>query len=260
MIDDEETLRRFGYYAHNLSLHSGKRIIAICGGCGRIRELKKDDYHDLCGSCAGKGARNHNYGKQLSVTCKEKIADAERGEKNHNYGKHPSEEARIKMSVAHKGQKGYWQGKERSEETKQKLREAAKKQWQNDEYTIKVMKATSAKPNKLERKLNSILSQLMPREFAYNGDFSQGISIERRVPDFVDINGRKRIIELFGELFHSPFQTLKRQIPHRRRYNETVEDYKKCGYRCVIFWGADIKRSDASAFVKSKLQKAGWLI
>ncbi len=121
------------------------------------------------------------------------------------------------------------------------------------------MKATSAKPNKLEKKLNRILSQLMPSEFVYNGNFSQGISIERRIPDFVDVNGHKRIIELFGELFHSPFQMLSRQIPSRRHYNETIKDYKKCGYKCLVFWGADIKRSDADAFVQSKLQKAGWL-
>lgn len=259
MIDEEETFRKFGYHAHGLTSHSGKRIIAVCNDCGKIREIKKDDYHDLCRSCAGKGPRNHSYGKHLSTAHKQKIAESEKGEKNHNYDKHLSKVARKKMSVAHEGKEGYWQDKKRSEETKQKIKEAAKKQWQNEEYIKKVMEAINAKPNKLEEKLDAILSELMPNEFAYNGDFSQGITINRRIPDFVNLNGHKRIIELFGELFHSPFQMLKRKIPSRRRYNETIKDYKKCGYKCIIFWGADIKRSDAEVFVKSKLQKAGWL-
>ncbi len=102
MIDEEETFRQYGYHACDLSRHSGKRIIAICNDCGKIREITKDDYHDLCRSCAMQGVKNHNYGQHLSATHKQKIADAEKGEKNHNYGTHPSEKAREKMRIAHK--------------------------------------------------------------------------------------------------------------------------------------------------------------
>ena len=235
MIDEEGTFRLFGYYARDLAQHSGKRVIAICEECGKIREIAKDDYHDLCGSCAGKGARNHNYGKSPSVECRRKIAIAETGEKNHNYGKHPSESSRRKMS------------------------ESRKALWQNEKHIRKMMKARNVKPNKSEWKLNTILSQLIPEEFAYNGDFSQGVTIGRRIPDFVELNGRKRIIELFGEPFHSQFLFFGRPIPSRRLYNETIDDYKKHGYTCIIFWSRDIDHADGLSFVHATLQKAGWL-
>lgn len=259
MIDEKETLRRFGYYARDLAHHSGKRIIAVCDECGKIREVVKDDYHGLCRSCAHKGTRNHNYGKHLNAEYRQKIGNSEKGEKNHNYGKPLSLDTRKKLSVAHTGQKGYWKGKHRSKSTKQKLSEASKKKWQDEKYIARWIAATHAKPNQLEMKLNAILSQLVSGEFVYNGDFSQGVLIGRRIPDFVGITGHKRIIELFGELFHSPLCSLKRRISTRRRYNETMEHYKKCGYKCIILWALDIKRPDAVAFVKAKLKKEGWL-
>lgn len=52
MIDEEQTFEKFGYRSFDLLPQSSKRIIAICNGCGEVRELYKFAYNDLCRSCA----------------------------------------------------------------------------------------------------------------------------------------------------------------------------------------------------------------
>lgn len=248
MIDEEETYRRFGYCSGDLSPGSHKKITAVCDKCGKVREVEKRQYHTLCFLCS---QRTEEYRKKHS--------DMAKGNKNLR-GKHLSRECRQKMSAARKG-KTYKviYGVEKALKIKEKRREAAKQLWQNEEYITRWMTATRAKPNTLENKTRRILLHLIPDEFAYNGDFSQGISIGRRIPDFVDVNGHKWIIELFGEPFHSPLCIPKRKILPRRRYSETIKHYKKYGYKCIIFWSRDIDRPDAEAFVKRELKKVGWL-
>ena len=203
-------------------------------------------------------------GKHLSDQIRRKIGNANRGRRKGKtyeeiYGIEKAQRIKKKIGDAVRGEKNPNYGRQFSDETKQKLREAAKLQWQNKEFIRRWIIATRTKPNMSEENMMRILSHLMPGEFAYNGDFSQGVSIGGRIPDFVDVNGHKWIIELFGELFHSPLCTAKRKIPPRRYYNETIRHYKKYGYKCIIFWTRDIDRPDAEAFVKRELKKAGWL-
>lgn len=51
-IDRIETIKQFGYDPFGLSKESGRKIIAICINCGKIRKIQKSHYHDLCKSCA----------------------------------------------------------------------------------------------------------------------------------------------------------------------------------------------------------------
>lgn len=111
MFLEEETFERFGYYPSQLSQGSGKRILAQCDGCGKVRELKKQDYHALCPSCAKKGEKNHNYGKHFSEEHKKKMGEARKGEKNPLFGKHHSEEHKRKIREALKGENNHqWKG------------------------------------------------------------------------------------------------------------------------------------------------------
>lgn len=58
MIDEEETFRCFGYYSTNLSPKSGKKIVAVCDNCGKVRIVKKQDYRNLCHICSNKDKEN----------------------------------------------------------------------------------------------------------------------------------------------------------------------------------------------------------
>jgi hypothetical protein len=150
MLLEEETYKKFGYYARDLAPKSNKSILAACDECGKIREMKKSQYRAFCRSCARKGEKHFNFGKHLSVETRRKIGkankdkplmkklgrkrgranrgrrhseatkkrmgDALRGEKNHNYGKHLSVETRRKLSEINKG-------KQHSKETREKMRD-----------------------------------------------------------------------------------------------------------------------------------------
>lgn len=54
MIDEEETYRRFGYRSTDLKPKSSKKVVAICDNCGKVRELRKANYRDLCAVCVKK--------------------------------------------------------------------------------------------------------------------------------------------------------------------------------------------------------------
>jgi len=105
MIDEQETYRRFGYYARDLPPQSHRKVVAICDDCKKVRVVEKKQYCNLCRACAQKGEKNHNYGKHLSEETRNKISRSLKGEKNPLFGKHHSKEARKKMSEARKIQK-----------------------------------------------------------------------------------------------------------------------------------------------------------
>lgn len=138
-------------------------------------------------------------------------------------------------------QQGWNKGKKLpplSEEHKRKISLA----WQNPEFVKKMFKAFAAKPNKAEKQLD-VLIRSVTADFKYNGDFSQGITIGGRVPDFVNMNGRKQVIELFGDWFHS-----KEFAEHFNRTFVSVEDkiahYKKFGFDCLVVWENELKNKE----------------
>lgn len=87
----------------------------------------------------------------------------------------------------------------------------------------------SQKPNKWERQLDTLLQDNFPGEWKFVGDGS--LIIERKNPDFVNINGKKQIIELWGNYWH------KGDDPQER-----IGFFKKYGYRTLILWGSELRK------------------
>ena len=54
MIDENKTMKLFGYASNQLSSQSHKLIIKVCDGCGEYKVIPKYAYHDLCKSCTNK--------------------------------------------------------------------------------------------------------------------------------------------------------------------------------------------------------------
>jgi hypothetical protein len=65
LIQEAETLLKYGYLPMDLLLHSGKAILAACDDCGKIREMPKYNYRALCKSCVEKGNQNAFGSKHL---------------------------------------------------------------------------------------------------------------------------------------------------------------------------------------------------
>jgi very-short-patch-repair endonuclease len=126
----------------------------------------------------------------------------------------------------------------------EKLRE----KWKNDEvYARRVitntLKALNFRKNKIEIKLENILNSLFPNEYKYVGDGQ--LFISRYVPDFINANGQKKIIELFGDYWHNLPNYKKRDI-------KRLEAYKNYGYDTLVIWENELE--DIS-LLKEKLIK-----
>jgi len=85
-----------------------------------------------------------------------------------------------------------------------------------------------AHPNKLEGTVRDYLNINAPGEWEYNtGDYL----IAGLFPDFVNVNGRKMVIEVFGDYWH------KGEDPAAKKRR-----YKRAGYSCVVVWEGEFYR------------------
>ena len=233
MIDENETVRRFGYRSTDLKHKSGKKILAVCDECGKIRILCKQAYSALCISCSIKGKRNHRFGKHLSEETKKKIGDAHRG-------KHLSEEHKKKISKTLK-ENPPWLGKHFSEETKKKISDARKKQR---------FPKSRTKPERIFEEICK--KHNLP--FHYTGDGQLWIGKRRLLnPDFIEANGNKILVEIFGDYWHSPLLRPKMKEIQHPLYRE--KHYKKYKWQPIFIWESDLKRKDAEQFVLSQLKE-----
>lgn len=219
-------------------------------------------------------------GRLCSDETRKKLSEAHKGRKSPMKGKHHSEETRKKMREANKGKISWMKGKRHTEEAKQKQREASKgnksalgnrlseetrrkmsestkKNWQDPDYIKKVFAGWNAKPNKQENNVGTILQKHLPDEYAYNGDFSCGITIGGKIPDFVNVNGEKIVIEVFGPWHDEVFMRdiFGDDIPWKRTEFGTKAHYSQFGYKCVVLWQEDLERKDAEDFVLSVLRE-----
>lgn len=101
--------------------------------------------------------------------------------------------------------------------------------WQSPEYIRKQMRARGVKPNKSEAKLDNLLEKLLPNEYKFVGD-GQFI-LAGRCPDFVNINGQKKIIELYGDYWH------RNDNPQDR-----IDLFAGYGYQTLIIWEKELKK------------------
>ena len=101
--------------------------------------------------------------------------------------------------------------------------------WSNpklrEERIKSIFNSFNVKPNKLEIKLSKLLSN-----YKFVGDGK--IFIAGFVPDFINTNGQKKIIELFGDFWHRNTQ---------KRDNFRINVFKKYGYQTLIIWEHELK-------------------
>jgi G:T-mismatch repair DNA endonuclease (very short patch repair protein) len=118
--------------------------------------------------------------------------------------------------------------KPKSEESNEKRRKTHKQLWQDPEFVRKKMKANNVRPNKPEKFLTKLFQELYPNEWKYVGD-GQFI-LAGKCPDFVNINGQKKIIELYGDYWH------KDDNPQDR-----IDLFAKYGYQTLVIWEHELE-------------------
>lgn len=133
-------------------------------------------------------------GRKVSKKTRQKIGNKNRGENNGMYGRKQSQKARDLIS------KASWE------------------RWQNKEYKERVIKKTLKallkRPTGLEyQMINIIKKHNLPYKYTGDGDFWIG----GKNPDFVNINGEKKLIEV-GNVFHHQGNYVEKRRKHFAKY------------------------------------------
>ena len=197
-------------------------------------------------------------GKVVSKESRKKMSDAHKGKKLSketklkiklsSIGKKRSEEHKRKISIANSGKKRSEEHKRKlsvshigiipSEKTKIKLSKTGIKKWQDPIFQKKQYKARAIRPNKPETILLNLLNDLFLNEYKYVGDFQ--FFLGGRNPDFMNINGQKKLIELYGDYWH------KNDNPQDR-----IDHFKQYGFDTLVIWECELKRNKLK--LKNKL-------
>jgi len=165
-------------------------------------------------------------------------------------------EYRKRQTISHKGHVAWNKGCKTSEETKKKQSEVAKgrkhskeeveanrkrskERWLNKEFQKMMQKAIAIKPNKLELLFDDLLQKMFPNEWKYVGDFQ--FFLGGKNPDFMNVNGKKKLIELYGDYWHQG------EDPQDR-----INHFKQYGFDTLVLWESEIKNNINE--VKQKLK------
>jgi len=169
----------------------------------------------------------------FSEEYRRKIGDANRGiplSKEHrqkiskaNKGKPKSKEHKRKISETLKGTKF-------SKERKRKLSILAKERNVIDH----IINNHHIRPNKPERAIIDLINEHnLP--FKYVGDGQ--VWIYGLNPDFIESNGQKKIIEVFGDYWHN-----RDNIDWRRTEWGRKAVFAQLGYKTLILWDSEIQQ------------------
>lgn len=98
------------------------------------------------------------------------------------------------------------------------------------EFNRKRLKALCCKPTAPERQLMEIIEEnKLPYKYVGNGS----LIIEGLNPDFININGKKIIIEVFGRVWH---QTLLKDKDWKRSELGRIMVYNSYGFKTLVIW------------------------
>jgi len=177
-----------------------------------------------------------NTGKTMSKESKQRNREA-------HLGKVMSEDARQNMSIAQS--ESYVSDPTRSGRISESLRQTnvqdptvnarrsstMRETWKDPRYVEAwsegMKKGLHTRPNGPETVVLSTLSKHFPGEWKYTG--GNDVRIGRHNPDFMNVNGKKQVIEVFGVWWHS-----------EEEVEPLIVHYKKYGFNCLVIWEYDV--------------------
>jgi hypothetical protein len=89
--------------------------------------------------------------------------------------------------------------------------------------------------------------------FKYVGDGSFWLG--NLNPDFIEANGKKIAVEIFGDYWHSPL--LNKNVNYNRTYEGRKRIFKKHGWELIVFWESDLERDTPEKYILYILRKKG---
>jgi len=178
-------------------------VWSVCIICGKERWVRAKhggiSSHTTCNKCATDEKRNKLHLANIGL-------------------KHSPERVEANR-LAHKGQIV-------TEEMKEKRRLL----WEDSRWRKWAIKRQRhyVRPNKPECFLMQLLENLYPSEWKFVGDGS--LTINGYNPDFVNINGKKLLIEMWGDYWH-----------RNDKPKERMAIFSKYGYHTLIIWERELR-------------------
>ncbi len=142
------------------------------------------------------------------------------------FGNEKAEKIRKKISFTHIN-------KPKSERTKEKISVAHKNHFKDDNYVKNFFRRFTIKPNGLELYLDCLLQNYFPDEWDYVGDGQ--VIINGLCPDFINCNGKKQIIEIFGDYWHN-----RKNMKYYQTEEGRKEAFAKFGFSTLIIWESEL--------------------
>lgn len=161
----------------------------------------------------------------------------------HMHTEEAKESIRKILSIIFLGERNPMYGRHHTDATKQLLSEASIRNLKSGIY--------NKKPTDIELLFQEICQKYnLPFRYVGNRQFWIG----RQNPDFIDSNGRKIVVELLGDWWHSALLNRRVQDDDLKKREQ---HYKRYGWKVIFIWGSDIKRPEGEKFVLSLLKKEG---
>lgn len=151
-------------------------------------------------------------------------------------GKRHTEETNRKNSNSQKenparGMLGKWHTKK----ARKAMSKGCKLAWLAPGYQRKQKEGRERKPNKPVQFLMELLNRLYPNDWKYVGDYQ--FFLGGKNPDFMNVNGKKKLIELFGDYWH------RNDDPQDR-----IDHFKQYGFDILVIWERELKDMSMATF------------
>lgn len=207
------------------------RIELICPQCGR-KKLMIPSYVKRFIFCSKKCYGDSIKGIEMfSDEQRKKINDAKRGKKRAPFSK----ECIGNMSETHKKPKVTVFCHRCGKPITVRPGEAKFRKFCNIKCSLANM--SKDRPNGAEQVLLDLLNQYFPNEWKYTGDFS--VWFGKKNPDFMNVDGKKKLIELFGKIHHRKEEEATR-----------INHFKQFGFDTLVIWADELRNKE---FLKEKL-------
>jgi len=191
-----------------------------------------------------------NKGKEHSAEAKAKMSIAHKGHATFARGEyHHDADTRARISATKKGQPSSRKGipltseakaRRFTPETRAKISAFQKGRHHSPEHIARNFASQNHKQTKPEKSIEVLLNELYPNEYKYVGS-SGSIVLNHCVPDFININSQKKVIEVFGDYWHGLERTSRTKIEEEA---QRINKYAVIGFDCLIIWQHEIKDTD----------------
>jgi len=126
-------------------------------------------------------------------------------------------------------------GRKKTESWKKAMSEIHKEKWENAEFRDRriseIFDAFNVVPNKTEQRLDAIIQETISNEYKFCG--GGDVVLGGRIPDWINCNGKKKLIELFGNYWHGKKRTGKSREKVKK---ERCGYFKQFGFDTLIVW------------------------